>query len=101
VAADESGALEAGDDTAHRGGTDLFGVGKLAKRLWTAEDEDRKGGKLGRADTAFAVADPKAAKEMNSGGVELVSKFESREVNLRDGFGRRGRRSGGRPGCCF
>lgn len=77
-AADESGALEAGDDAAHGRGADLFGIGKLAKRLWSAEDENGKGGKLGRADTALAVADAKAAKEVDGGGVELVSKFESR-----------------------
>jgi len=97
VAADQSGALEAGDDAAHRGGADLFGIGKLAKRLCTAEDKDGKGGKLGRADTALAVADAKAAKEVNGGGVELVSKFESRQVSLRDCFGGRRRRGG----CCF
>jgi hypothetical protein len=97
VAADESGALEAGDDAAHRGGADLFRIGKFAKRLWTAEDENGKGGKLGRADTALAVANAKSAKEVNGGGVELVSKFESRQVSLRDGFGRRRRRRG----CCL
>jgi len=97
VAADESGALEAGDDAAHGRGADLFGLGKLAKRLWTAKDENGKSGKLGRTDTAFTVADAKAAKEVNGGGVELVSKFESRQVSLRDGFGRRRRKRG----CCF
>jgi len=98
VAADESGALEAGDDTAHRGGADLFGIGKLAKRLWTAEDEDGKSGKLGRADAAFAVADPKTPKEVDGGGVELVSKFESRQVSLSACYSRRRRRSGQRCG---
>jgi hypothetical protein len=95
VPANESGVLESGDNAAHRGGTDLFGVGKFAKRLWTAEDEDGKGGKLRGADTAFAVADAKSPKEVNRGGVELGSKFESRQVSFRDCLGKRGRRIGG------
>lgn len=72
---DESGALEAGDDATHGGWPDLLSVGELAERLWSAEDEDGESGKLGGADVGFAVADAKAAQQMNGGGMELVGDF--------------------------
>ena len=77
-------ALEAGDDAAHGGWPDLLGVGELAERLWSAEDEDGKGGKLGRADVSFAVADAKAAEQVDGGGVELVGDFRSCVAERRD-----------------
>ena len=75
VAADQPGALEAGDDAAHGWRSDLFGVGELTERSGTAEDEDGERGKLGGADAGFAVADTKAAQQMDGGGVELVGDF--------------------------
>jgi hypothetical protein len=78
VAADQSCALEAGDDAAHGGGADLLGLGKLAQRSGAAKDEDRKGGQLGGADAGFAVADTKSSEQMYSGGVKLVGDFHRR-----------------------
>ncbi len=78
VTAHQSRALEAGDDAAHGWRADLFGVGKLAKRPGPAEDQDRKRGKLGGADAAFAVADAKPAQQVNCSGVKLVGNVRRR-----------------------
>jgi hypothetical protein len=75
VAADEFGALEAGDDAAHGWRADLFGGGKFAERFGSAEDEDGKRGELGRTDSAFAVANAEAAQQVDRGGVELIGEF--------------------------
>ena len=71
VAADQSRALEAGDDAAHGGWADLLGIGKFAKRSGATEDQDGKSGELGGTDAAFAVADAKPPEQVNGGGVEL------------------------------
>jgi hypothetical protein len=105
VPADQSRTLEAGDDAAHGGRSDLFCVGKLAKRLGAAKYEDGKSGKLGGADAAFSVADTEAAEQVNRGGVELIGDFGRAHVRRGDGArrvdGRRGRRSSGRGGRSF
>ena len=62
VPAHQAGALEAGDDAAHGGWADLLSVGKFAVRLWSAEDEDGEGGKLGGANASFAIADTESAE---------------------------------------
>ena len=43
--------------------------------LWSAEDEDGESGKLGGADVGFAIADAKAAEQVDGAGVELVGDF--------------------------
>ena len=68
----QAGALKACDDAAHGRRTDLFGVGQFAEGCGPAEDQDREGGKLGRTDAAFTVADAKAAEQVNGGGVQLI-----------------------------
>ena len=75
MSADQSGALEAGDDAAHRWRSDVFSVGKLTERSGTAEDEDGERRKLGWADVGFAVADTKPSQQMDGSGVELVGDF--------------------------
>ena len=75
VSTDELGALEAGDDAAHGGRAYLFGVGELTERSGAAEDKDGERRKLGGADVGFAVADAKAAQQVDCGGVELVGDF--------------------------
>jgi hypothetical protein len=72
---DESGALEANDDAAHCRWADLLGVGKFAERSGPAKDEDGESGKLGGADAGFAIADTKAAEQVDSGGVKLIGDF--------------------------
>ena len=72
VPEDQAGALEAGDNAAHCWRTDLFGIGKLAERFWSAEDQDGEGGKLGGANAGFAIADAKAAQQVDGGGVKLI-----------------------------
>src|SRR5208282_216455 len=64
VAAHQAGALESGDDAAHRGRANLFRVSEFAKRPWSAEDEDGKRGELGRADAAFPVAGAQPAQQV-------------------------------------
>jgi len=83
VPADELGALEAGDDAAHGWRADLFGIGKFAKRFRSAENEDGKCGELRGADAAFAVANAKAAQQVNGSGVELVGEFDRCGVRRR------------------
>jgi hypothetical protein len=75
VAADQSCALETGDDAAHCWRTDLLSVGKFAERFGAAEDEDREGGKLGGADAGFAIANTEAAEQVDGDGVKLVGDF--------------------------
>ena len=70
--ADQPGALEPGYDAAHGGGTDLLGIGQLAERPGTAKHQDGKGGKLRGANAAFAVANTKAAQQVDRCRVELV-----------------------------
>jgi hypothetical protein len=82
VAADQSRALEAGDDAAHGGWADLLGIGKFAKRSSATEDQNGQSGELGRTDAAFAVADAKPPEQVNGGGVELIG-------DLRQHHGRR------------
>src|SRR5208282_1499659 len=97
VAAHQAGALESGDDAAHRGRANLFRVSEFAKRPWSAEDEDGKRGELGRADAAFPVAGAQPAQQVNGGRVELIGDFcrgqgrsRSRRCrNKRAGFARR------------
>jgi hypothetical protein len=72
---DERGALEAGDDAAHCWRANLLGVGKLAERSGSAEDEDGKGGKLGGANASFAVANTEATEQVDGSGMELVGDF--------------------------
>lgn len=75
MAPHQPGALQAGNDAAHGGRTDVFGVGKFAERLWAAENEDGQGGKLGGAHAAFSVADAKPAEQVDGSGVELIGDF--------------------------
>ena len=75
LAADEFGALEAGDNAAHRWRADLLGVRKFAEGFGAAENEDGESGELGGADAAFAVADTQAAQQVDGSGVELVGEF--------------------------
>jgi hypothetical protein len=75
VASNQAGALEAGDDAAHRRGTNLFGIGKLAERFGSAEDQHGESRELGRPDAAFAVADAKPAQQVNSSRMELIGKL--------------------------
>jgi hypothetical protein len=93
VPAYEASALESGDDAAHGGRADLLGISELAERFGSAEDENGEGGKLGGADASFAIADAKAAEEVDGGGMELVGDFNG------CGIRRRMRRSVGR--LCF
>jgi len=78
VPANQSRQLEAGDDAAHSGRADLFGAGKLAERPGTTEDQDGEGGKLSRADAAFAVADTQTPQQVNGGGVKLIGDVRRR-----------------------
>lgn len=73
VAADKTGAVQAGDDAAHGWRAHLFRVGKFAKRSGTAEHEDGQGGKLGGADAAFAIAYAKSSEQVNGSGMKLIS----------------------------
>lgn len=77
------GAVEAGDDTAHGGRSDLFGVGEFPEGSRAAKDENRKRGKLGGADAAFAVANAKAAKQVNCGGMKLIGEIHRHFVQGR------------------
>jgi len=79
VAADQSRALEAGDDAAHGGWADLLGIGKFAKRSGATEDQDGESGELGGTDAAFAVADAKPPEQVNGGGVEFVGDLRGHE----------------------
>jgi hypothetical protein len=78
VAAEQAGAVKAGDDAAHSGRANLLGVGKLAKRSGAAEDEYGERGELGGADAAFAVANTEPSEQVNGGGVELVGDVHCR-----------------------
>lgn len=78
VPANQAGALETGDNATHGRRADLFGVSKLAERFWAAEDEDGESGKLGGADASFAVADAKAAEQVDGSGVKLIGDFSGR-----------------------
>jgi hypothetical protein len=75
VPAHQAGALEACDDAAHGWRANLLGVGELTERFWSAEDEDGEGGELGWPYVGFAIADTKAAEQVDGGGVELVGDF--------------------------
>lgn len=103
VAANEAGALQAGHNAAHRGWTDLLGIGQFAERSGPTKHEDREGGKLRRPDATFLVADAQAAQQVNGCGVQLVGHFQRRsrcgQTIGRRGCRRKGRRCGG-PGRC-
>jgi hypothetical protein len=76
VAANEPGALQAGDDAAHGGGADLLGGGQFAEGFRPAENEYRKSRKLGGSDSAGEIADTQAAEKVDGGGMELVGDAE-------------------------
>jgi len=104
VSADQPGAVEAGDDAAHGGRSDLFYVRKLPERLGAAEYQNRKGRKLGWADAALAVTNTKPAEQVNRGGVKLIGDFGRYYVRRGDGTrgdGRNSRRSSRRRGRSF
>lgn len=88
MAADEPRALETGNDSAHRGRANLFGVGQLPERPKSPEDQDGESGKLGGTDATFAVADTEAPQKVDRGGVELVGDVD---CGQRRGGGRRRR----------
>jgi hypothetical protein len=91
VAAHQATTLKAGDDAAHRGRANLFGVGEFAEGARASEDEDGERGELSGADTTFAVANAKAPEQMDGGGVELVREFGGgRDRAARDAGGRGG-----------
>ena len=74
------GAVEAGDNAAHGRRADLFGIGEFAEGSRAAKDENRKRGKLGGADAAFAVANAKTAKQVNCGGMKLIGEIHGQFV---------------------
>jgi hypothetical protein len=57
----------------------LLGFGEFAEGACAAENQDREGRKLGRADAALAIANAEAAEEMDRGGVENVGDLEAVE----------------------
>ena len=77
VTPNQAGTLEARDDAAHCGWTDLLGFGERAQGSRASEDEYGKGGELSGADAAGEVANAKAAQEMDGSGVQLVGDGES------------------------
>jgi hypothetical protein len=76
MTADQLGALEAGDDSAHRRGPDLLGFGEFAERARAAEDKNGQSRKLGRSDAAGEIANAKPAKQVNGGRVEVIGDSE-------------------------
>jgi hypothetical protein len=77
VTPNQAGTLEARDDAAHCGWTDLLDCGERAQGSWASEDEHGKGGELSGADAAGDVANAEAAQEMDGSGVQLVGNGES------------------------
>lgn len=72
----ETGALQAGDDAAHRRRANLLGVRKFPERFGSTEDEDGKGGELRGTDSAGEIADAQAAQQVDRGRMQLVSDRE-------------------------
>jgi hypothetical protein len=72
----EAGALEAGDDAAHRGWLDLFGFRQLAEGTRAPKNQDRERRKLGRADSADGIASADAAEQMDRRGMEFVGDLD-------------------------
>jgi hypothetical protein len=89
VAAEQSRALEAGDDAAHSRWSDLLGIGKFAKRSGATEDQNGERGELGGTDAAFAVADAELPEQVNGDGVQLIGDVRLR-ANGRQEFSQAG-----------